>query len=125
MWWITASLVLLTGIVVNSGIYILSQYRNTRKLFGYRGSIRNYICAYNHKIIPIFLTIASTIMGLIPFFLDSIEEPFWFSFATGVTGGLIFSIPALIFVMPIFINFRKEDVLYCKKDKKENDDKMV
>lgn len=120
-----ASLVLLTGIVVNSGIYILSQYRNTRKLFGYRGSIRNYICAYNHKIIPIFLTIASTIMGLIPFFLDSIEEPFWFSFATGVTGGLIFSIPALIFVMPIFINFRKEDVLYCKKDKKENDDKMV
>ena len=105
-----ASLVLLTGIVVNSGIYILSQYRHVRKTAARRGSMRNYLCAYNHKIIPIFLTVASTIMGLVPFFLDGTEEPFWFSFATGVTGGLLFSIPALIFVMPIFINFKKENL---------------
>ena len=103
-----ASLVLLTGIVVNSGIYILSQYRNIRKKTRHRRSMLDYICAYNHKIIPILLTVASTIMGLIPFFIDGKEEPFWFSFATGVTGGLVFSIPALIFIMPIFINFRKK-----------------
>lgn len=113
-----ASLVLLTGIVVNSGIYILSQYRNIKKASEHRRSMRNYIRAYNHKIIPIFLTIASTIMGLVPFFIDGKEEPFWFSFATGVVGGLIFSIPALIFVMPIFINFRKEDLLSNSHDRK-------
>lgn len=101
-----ASLVLLIGIVVNSGIYILSQYRNVCRLSAHRSNIGNYVCAYSHKIIPIFLTIASTIMGLIPFFMDGEEEPFWFSFATGVTGGLLFSIPALVFVMPLFINFK-------------------
>lgn len=104
-----ASLVLLMGIVVNSGIYILSQYRQVCRMSGHRGGIRNYVCAYSHKIIPIFLTIASTIMGLIPFFLDGQEEPFWLSFATGVTGGLLFSIPALVFVMPLFINFKRKD----------------
>lgn len=100
-----ASLVLLIGIVVNSGIYILSQYRNVCAL-SRRSGVVNYVCAYSHKIIPIFLTIASTIVGMIPFFLDGEEEPFWFSFATGVVGGLLFSIPALVFVMPLFVRFK-------------------
>lgn len=108
-----ASLVLLIGIVVNSCIYILSQYRYVSSLschrnrLGIRGHIKNYICAYNHKIIPIFLTVLSTVIGLIPFFMEAEEEMFWFSFATGVTGGLLFSVIALVFVMPIFINFNK------------------
>ena len=99
-----ASLVLLIGIVVNSGIYILSQYNNMHRL-SHRGKIRDYVRAFNHKIIPIFLTVSSTIVGLVPFFMDGKDEPFWFSFATGVTGGLLFSLPALIFIMPIFCKF--------------------
>ena len=67
--------------------------------------IRDYVRAFNHKIIPIFLTVSSTIVGLVPFFMDGKDEPFWFSFATGVTGGLLFSLPALIFIMPIFCKF--------------------
>ena len=109
-------MVLLIGIVVNSGIYIISQYRmclarqtnlNNGRDVGFNGRTRSYLRAYNHKIIPVVLTVASTIMGLFPFFLDGKEEPFWLSFATGVTGGLLFSLPALIFVMPIFMGFRK------------------
>ncbi len=100
-----ASLVLLIGIVVNSSIYILSQYRGVSAV-SRRGEISNYVCAYSHKIIPVFLTVASTMMGMIPFFFDRTEEPFWFSFATGVVGGLAFSIPALVFVMPLFVRFR-------------------
>lgn len=112
-----ASMVLLIGIVVNSGIYIISQYRmcltqqislNRGMNIGLNGRIRSYLRAYNHKIIPVVLTVASTIMGLFPFFLDGKDEPFWLSFATGVTGGLLFSLPALIFIMPIFMGFRKE-----------------
>ncbi len=99
-----ASLVLLIGIVVNSGIYILSQYRYVCEK-SHRGNVVNYVCAYNHKVIPIFLTVSSTIVGLVPFFLDVEEAPFWFSFATGVIGGLLFSIPALVFVMPLFVRF--------------------
>jgi hypothetical protein len=41
---------------------------------------------------------------LIPFFIDGKEEPFWFSFAVGSAGGLLFSIFAIIFVMPILMN---------------------
>jgi len=36
----------------------------------------------------------------IPFFIDGQDEPFWFSFAVGSSGGLLFSILAIIFVMP-------------------------
>lgn len=111
-----ASMVLLIGIVVNSGIYIISQYRmclaqqaclHSGRSIGFADRVRSYMRAYNHKIIPVVLTVASTIMGLFPFFIDGKDEPFWLSFATGVTGGLLFSLPALIFVMPTFIRFRK------------------
>lgn len=101
-----ASLVMLVGIVVNSGIYILSQYRLMLCL-SHRKNVVNYVCAYNHKIIPIMLTVLSTMMGMIPFLIDGKEEPFWFSFAVGVIGGLVFSVMALIFIMPIFLPFRK------------------
>lgn len=110
-----ASMVLLIGIVVNSGIYIISQYnmclaqlpaRDGGRSITYADRARCYLRAYNHKIIPVVLTIASTIMGLTPFFLDGKDEQFWFSFATGVTGGLLFSLPALVFVMPIFMGFK-------------------
>lgn len=105
-----ASLVMLVGIVVNSGIYILSQYRIVLR-HSHRSSVSCYICAYNHKIIPIMLTVLSTMMGMIPFLIDGKEEPFWFSFAVGVIGGLLFSVIALIFVMPIFLSFRKKTLM--------------
>lgn len=102
-----ASLILLCGITVNSGIYILNQYNLIRrKSHSNRGAIRQYIQAYNHKIVPVFLTISSTIMGFLPFFIDGEDEPFWFSFATGVTGGLLFSVIAIVLIMPLFIKFK-------------------
>ncbi|WP_018464103.1 efflux RND transporter permease subunit [Segatella paludivivens] len=105
-----ASLVLLCGITVNSGIYIMNQYNILRRASnndGLDGTIKLFVRAYNHKIIPVFLTVSSTIMGLIPFFAYAKEEPFWFSFATGVTGGLVFSFVAIVFIMPLFVKFKK------------------
>lgn len=99
-----ASLVLLSGIVVNSAIYILCQYAKIQKAKS-TGRMKAYLCAFNHKIVPIYLTVISTIVGLVPFFFEQSEEPFWFSFAVGITGGLLLSIPALIFVMPLFLTF--------------------
>lgn len=99
-----ASLVLLSGVVVNSAIYILCQYAKIQKEKS-TGGMKAYLCAFNHKIVPIYLTVISTIVGLIPFFFEQSEEPFWFSFAVGITGGLLLSIPAMIFVMPLFLKF--------------------
>ena len=115
-----ASLVLLSGLVVNAGIYIINEYNNSLKrgnqLETQQANVRMYVKAYNHKIIPVFLTIISTILGLIPFFIDGAKETFWFSFAIGTSGGLLFSVIALVFIMPIFMPLRKQkDKLLSKK----------
>ena len=100
-----ASMVMLSGVVVNSGIYIFNEYRllSRRSPARRQTAVRLYVKAYEHKIIPVLLTVASTVLGLVPFFFDGEEEPFWFSFATGVGGGLLFSIPALVFLMPLLL----------------------
>jgi len=86
--------VLLCGLTVNAGIYLMNEYNHNGKRF---------IKAYNHKIIPILLTVASTIVGLIPFLMDGAKERFWFSFALGSVGGLLFSLVALVLVMPMLV----------------------
>lgn len=87
-----AAMVLLCGLTVNAGIYIICEYRNSRK----------YIRAFNHKIVPIMLTILSTVLGMIPFLIDGADEqPFWFSLAVGTVGGLVFSVLPLVFFMPL------------------------
>ena len=95
-----AAMVMLCGLTVNAGIYLMTEYNNNQHRF---------IKAYNHKIIPILLTIFSTVCGLVPFLIDGPEERFWFSFAVGSISGLVFSIFALVFVLPMMM--RKETVV--------------
>ena len=104
-----ASMVLLSGLTVNAGIYIVCEYRNQKATYPSVTVLRTYIRAYSHKITAVFLTILSTILGLVPFFIDGAKESFWFSFAVGSTGGLLFSIVALVVVMPIFLKLTKEN----------------
>ncbi len=97
-----AALIMLSGISVNAGIYVLNHYNLiSRSQHGKRSSIRNYIKAYNHKIIPILLTIISTVLGLVPFLTDGPNEVFWFSFAVGTMGGLLFSLIGIVFILPV------------------------
>ncbi len=105
-----AALVLLAGLTVNAGIYIVAEYRNN--LAASSNSISRskavyYVRAYNHKISAVFLTILSTVLGLIPFFIDGTDNKFWFSFATGASGGLLFSVIALVFFMPIVLPLKR------------------
>ena len=99
-----AAFVMLCGIVVNAGIYILTAFQR----FGGCGAastrlrIRRYIKAFSHKIGPVALTVLSTILGLLPFLSDGPEEVFWFDFAAGTIGGLLFSVIALLFYLPVF-----------------------
>lgn len=64
-----AAFVLLCGIVVNAGIYLINEQNNWADVSHQHG-IRLYLKAYNHKIIPIMLTILSTVLGLVPFLYD-------------------------------------------------------
>lgn len=112
-----ASMVMLAGIVVNSGIYIINEYRLFLRdgRLGRLPAVRVYVKAYSHKVVPVMLTVMSTVLGLVPFFFDGYKEPFWFSFATGVTGGLLFSIPAIVLVMPLFLRLKHRQVMAKKE----------
>lgn len=105
-----AAMVLLCGLSVNAGIYLINEYNHLRTNQSVLGQTRGdsitiFIKAYNHKIIPILLTVISTVMGLIPFLFDGADNPFWYSFAVGSMGGLLFSLVALVFVLPVFMVF--------------------
>ncbi len=92
-----AAMVMLCGLTVNNGIYIMRE----------RFYTRNYLQAYNHKIIPIFLTIFSTILGFLPFLFDGPGDRFWFSFAIGSISGLVFSFISVVLILPLFIKINR------------------
>ena len=101
-----AAFVMLCGIVVNAGIYLVRTYQKTAG----PNRLRCYMKAFNHKVNPILLTILSTILGLLPFLSDGPEEVFWFDFAVGTISGLLFSMIAMYFYLPIFVLSRREKV---------------
>lgn len=95
-----AAMVLLCGLTVNSGIYIICEYRNCGR----------FVRAFNHKIIPILLTAFSTVIGMTPFLIDGpYEQPFWFSLAVGTIGGLAFSIVPLVVFLPLVMRVDRLD----------------
>ena len=100
-----AAFILLCGIVVNAGLYIINDYNNFSKARGKRERLSLYMKGFNHKIVPIFLTIISTVLSLVPFVWSGQKEVFWFAFATGTMGGVIFSVVAIIVYLPLFLRF--------------------
>jgi len=98
-----ASFILLSGIVVNSIIFLVNDYNQFRKRYINRSDLKNYLKAFQHKISPILLTITSTALGMIPFLIQGQNEVFWFSLAAGTIGGLVFSMVIILFFIPLFM----------------------
>ena len=98
-----ASFVLLCGITVNASIYILNEYNAIRRRHPRMLALRAYTKAWNAKILPIFLTVVSTILGFIPFMVGTDKEAFWFPLAAGTIGGLVMSIIGIFFFLPVFV----------------------
>ena len=108
-----ASFVLLCGLTVNAGIYVLGEFNNMKKRAA-RGKptapLHIYVRALRVKITPILLTVVSTIIGFIPFMLSvgdgvllsASRESFWFPLAAGTIGGLLMSLLGLLIYLPIF-----------------------
>lgn len=110
-----ASFVLLCGITVNASIYILNEYNSIRSRFPRLSMLRAYTKAWNAKILPIFLTVVSTILSFIPFMVGTDKEAFWFPLAAGTIGGLVMSIIGIFFFLPVFSLKRKEVCKYSKR----------
>ncbi len=97
-----ASFVLLCGITVNASIYIMNEYNSVRRRYPKLLPVRAFVKAWNAKIVPIFLTVVSTILGFIPFMVGTGREAFWFPLAAGTIGGLVMSIVGIFIFLPIF-----------------------
>jgi len=102
-----AAFVMICGIVVNAGIYLICSYKELLKkenhgVLPLNSRIKLYIKAFSQKIIPILLTIISTVLGLIPFLSDGPEDVFWFDFAAGTIAGISMSIIAVVLLLPVF-----------------------
>lgn len=103
-----AAMVLLAGLTVNAGIYIICQ--NNNLLQAQTVGFKKYVTAFNHKIIPILLTILSTVLGMIPFLIDGPDEqPFWYSLAVGTIGGLMFSIIPIFLFLPSVLKLKSPE----------------
>lgn len=98
-----ASFILLSGITVNASIYILNEFNRIRREKPSLAPIRAYLKAWNSKIIPIFLTIVSTMLGFIPFMIGVNKESFWFPLAAGTIGGLAMSIVGIFIFLPLMV----------------------
>ena len=105
-----ASFVLLCGITVNASIYILNEYNSIRRRFPRLSMLRAYTKAWNAKVVPIFLTVVSTILGFIPFMVGADKEAFWFPLAAGTIGGLMMSLVGIFFFLPVFCLNRKKSM---------------
>ncbi len=107
-----ASFVLLSGLVVNSAIYIINEYNNLRRRFAGRkiSNVRLYRKAFDNKIVPILLTILSTILGLLPFVIYGGNDVFWFALAVGSIGGLLFSLIVIVVYLPVFVVGRRKNI---------------
>ena len=94
-----AAFVMLGGLAVNAGIFIVNDLNNRAQgLYN-----RNVLKSVAGKAIPILLTIMSTCFGLIPFIMEGQNEIFWFSLAIGTIGGLIFSMIGVFWVLPVLL----------------------
>jgi multidrug efflux pump subunit AcrB len=98
-----AAMILLCGIVVNATLYILNDYNILKRHKPHVNERILYLKAFNGKIIPIFLTKLSAIIGVLPFLLSGKDEKFWFSLAAGTIGGLVFSMIGLFVFQPIML----------------------
>ncbi len=102
-----ASFILLSGLVVNAAIYIINDFNNLVSRNNQAITIRTYLKAFNQKIVAITLTILSTVLGLLPFVWGGQKEVFWFAFAVGAMGGLLFSLLAIIIYLPLFMRLKR------------------
>ncbi|QZT36334.1 efflux RND transporter permease subunit [Halosquirtibacter xylanolyticus] len=103
-----ASMILLSGITVNTALFIVYDFNHLRDSSN-RNALDSYLHAFHKKVIPILLTVVSTVLGMVPFLIDSQDKGFWFALALGAMGGLLFSLIAVFVSLPIFMNVGKKE----------------
>jgi len=98
-----AAFIMLGGLVVNAGIFIVNDFNVLIKKHNKKRYNQLLVKATLNRGRTIVLTTVAAICGLIPFLIDGTNEPFWFPLAIGTIGGLVFSMFAVFIALPAFM----------------------
>jgi len=99
----STGMLLLTGIVVNNGIVLLSRIIQLRN----QGLSRfdAILQSGRHRLRPILMTVCTTVAGLLPLALGDVRVgglgPSYFPMARTIIGGLVFSTLITLVLLPI------------------------
>lgn len=113
-------MMMLAGIVVNNGIILVdhANFLHTKR----SNLFRIILQAARDRLRPVLMTSASTIFGLLPMAIDKSEgSNLWNPLAITVIGGMVFSTPLTLVLVPsvysIFRQFRPQAKAFFKKVK--------
>lgn len=106
-----AGIILLCGLTVNAGIYLVDEYNNILRRRPGLAPARAFAMAWNVKIVPISLTILSTVLGFLPFLFTTGENTFWKSMSLSTVSGLLFSYLGIFLFLPLFLLPKKSGPL--------------
>lgn len=98
-----AAFLMLSGIVVNAAIFITNDHNRIVKAYPQQDVNRLLIAAHFNRMRTTLLTTLSVCCSLTPFLLEGQHEVFWFSFASGTIGGLLFSLPVIFILLPLLL----------------------
>jgi len=98
-------LIMLGGIVVNNAILILSEIRSEKQALR---TIEQFMTVSFRRLRPILMTTGTTVLGMAPLLFDTgSQSALWNSLAITVTSGLLFSMPAVLFMIPFLAYLQK------------------
>ncbi len=101
-----AGLILLIGLSVNNGIILVDKIARSISESGVKYNEPAYddVIASSalSRVRPILITNLTTIAGFTPFIFTKNIYSLWYSFSVAVSGGLLFSMLIVLFVIPVF-----------------------
>ncbi len=108
-------MMMLAGIVVNNSIMLLDRINYYVREKGL-SSIRAAVKANKDRLRPIFMTVSTTILGLVPMAIDRSEGAnLWAPLAITVIGGLLTSTVLTLLVTPAFYILGYDIQIFLRK----------
>jgi HAE1 family hydrophobic/amphiphilic exporter-1 len=103
---VSVGLLMLGGIEVNKGIMLMDRVEILRGLHPTAPLRELLVAAGQQRMRPIFMTTATTVLGLVPMALDRSESAvLWSPLAVTVIGGLVSSTVLTLFIIPCLMTF--------------------
>jgi len=98
-----AAFIMLAALTANASIFLINDYNQLLK--HKKQSINASLAkAFYARSRPIVLTVLSCCCSLLPFLFDGKDEVFWYAFALGTMGGLLFSFISLFIFLPTMMS---------------------